>query len=177
MKLRRLFTITALSASLMGCATEKNTAHRPWNYGITSLDWEGYQKVYVPFLKASKLQYISPTEEKDYWQTPAETEKLRSGVCRDFAIYLNQLWKAEGLDGQLVVGHFQASKTNQWHAWNRVVWGGEKYIVDSTNKVFIKEKDKAPGVYIERDYPLHKCGFVPMVLREMNLGVPSLNIR
>lgn len=45
------------------------------------------------------------TDEKDYWQTPAETEERKTGDCEDYAIYrLYGLWRRGFPGAELVVG-------------------------------------------------------------------------
>lgn len=67
----------------------------------------------------------------DTWQSPRETAELRTGLCRDFAIYaIARTWALCGglpppAEIVLVLGHVsvQGERDDAWHAWVELVPG------------------------------------------------------
>jgi predicted transglutaminase-like cysteine proteinase len=82
---------------------------------------------------AANIDYKSDEEQwgEDYWQTPEETLRLRTGDCEDFSILLCSLLRAYGLDAEQVFvalgddgqgeGHaFVIEDWNQNGDWQRI---------------------------------------------------------
>lgn len=162
-----LFT-TALFA---GCSTIVNNDYvNP----LVNLDWEGYQKVYLPYSKARQIRYFPEKKDEDYWQTPEETERLKTGDCEDFAIYLNHLWKKEGLQGKLVLG-IPRRRSDKRHAWNEINWKNETYLADAASGVFIRKKDKSTNYYIEIDMSPYYSKLVSEALRESKINFSTID--
>lgn len=173
--MRKFLSLAAAALLLTGCATVKNITNvkkRSWNCGVESLDLEGYQKVYLPYVKAASIRFLPEGGREDYWQTPEETERLGTGDCEDFGIYLNHLWNKNELLGRVVIGHALKKEPKKWHVWNEINWKGEDYLVDASWKVFIKKKDKRPEVYIEDKWPNSLDKFTNLALRELSIGLP-----
>lgn len=161
MKFARIIPLISL-VILAGCSTIKdNCRFNP----LTNLDWEGYQKIYLPYLKAKQIKYLAEPRGEDYWQTPEETENLKTGDCEDFAIYLNNLWKKEGLQGRLILG-IPRRRSDKRHAWNEIDWRNETYLVDAISSVFIRKKDKSINYYLETDFAPYYPRLVSEILRE-----------
>jgi len=77
-----------------------------------------------------KVRYQPEPEGKDYWQLPEESERLGTGDCEDFAIWLYAKMKREGVNNvRLCIGKFH-SDADQMHAW--VLWftEGRTFILD-----------------------------------------------
>jgi len=113
--------------SLVGCATDRfmNSFH-----------------------KACSIEYKAEEVPNDYWQTPKETKKLKTGDCEDKAFYLQDLLKKEGIKTREVFG-MRTLSDRQMHSWLEYELKGKTYIVDPTFG-FIGKKDTKPmTVYVE----------------------------
>jgi len=90
---------------------------------FTNDDWIGFHSSY-PFL------YI-----RDYWQTPAETQKRKKGDCEDHAIYMSEQLEKYNVPNRVVVGLAQKGKLTSAHIWGEIEENGETYIVDLSGYV------------------------------------------
>lgn len=100
-----------------------------------------------------KVKAIQPIPDyRDYWQTPRETEKWKTGDCEDKAFYLNKMLKEKGIESRVVFGLQHEWILRPWHVWVEYKLDGETFILDPINQninVRINKKDKMPQRYLE----------------------------
>ena len=133
--------ILLLTLLISGCETTKNSYSK-----INEMPY-----VKECFQKAKKIKYKH--EEGDYWQLPAETEKLKTGDCEDSAFYLQYLLIKKSVNSKIVIGYTMSSnplkeleEKSSLHAWNEVEINGEMYVADATSGYFEK-KTKHKGMH------------------------------
>ena len=101
------------------------------------------------FYVARSFRYASDGQ-RDYWQSPSETEARRAGDCEDKAIWLYSRLKENGfVDVRLVVGKYrQMDRIN--HVWITCSDpSGTSYILDpAKQKRPWREGNFATGLYI-----------------------------
>lgn len=108
------------------------------------------EKAYVAkcFAKAREIKYVAD-KEGEYWQTPSETEKLKTGDCEDQSFYLHYLLSLKDIQSKVVVGLTSTDNARKelekegatLHAWNEVVIDGEPYVLDVTSNTFRKKSN------------------------------------
>ena len=99
------------------------------------------------FRKASSIRYVGE-KGLDYWQTPEETERLRTGDCEDLAIYLQKLLYKESRKSQVEFGFANRLNFLSKHAWVEMKINGEEYILDPALKIAWKRKEIS-GTFFE----------------------------
>lgn len=82
---------------------------------------------------------------KDHWQIPSVSKRLRTGDCEDFAIWVYAKMLENGMTNvRLVIG----DHINTRHAWLNWYYKGEIYIIDPTiSKDVLKVSDHPHGYY------------------------------
>jgi len=83
--------------------------------------------------ESRKIEYRDE-KDKDYWQTPSETEKIGSGDCEDKAFYLNHLLKNKGVKSRIVFGLLESNRPYM-HAWNEIDISNQTYLIDTSSKI------------------------------------------
>lgn len=109
---------------------------------------ENYMKC---FEKACEIEYISPFDNNDEWQTPKQTAERKKGDCKAKAFYLHSLLKKEGIYSRVVFGYMNNNFDNG-HAWVEIDYNGKTLILDSYSKKIHRKRDfiKIPNYdYIE----------------------------
>lgn len=64
-----------------------------------------------------------------YLPSPDETLSTRKGICFDYAALMACMLRAQGIPTQLVIGYMNGKS---YHAWNKVLIGGEWRLYDAT---------------------------------------------
>lgn len=82
-----------------------------------------------------RIKYKS--EDEDYWQMPWETDKLGTGDCEDYAIYLYDQLNRNGIKSEIVVGKMTGANDEGFHAWIEYKDNGESIILDPTSNLKI----------------------------------------
>lgn len=82
-----------------------------------------------------RVKYKS--EDEDYWQMPWETDKLGTGDCEDYAIYLYDQLNRNGIKSEIVVGKMTGANDEGFHAWIEYKDNGESIILDPTSNLKI----------------------------------------
>lgn len=153
--MRSLVTLILSSAILTGCSAPK----LPSDIRLGSLDSSLIQSLNLSeeeisreklafesaWKKATDIEYAGL---ENYWQNPLETEALNQGLCKDISIYLDYLLRKEGIESRVVFGKTKKNNEN-YHPWNEVILGGEKYLVDPTHKSRMLMKEIEKDTYIE----------------------------
>jgi hypothetical protein len=70
------------------------------------------------------------TEDYDIWQTAPETEKLGTGDCEDYSIYLADWLTSCGFEARVVIGDYG---NKGGHAWVTVRLDGNCYLLECTD--------------------------------------------
>ncbi len=97
------------------------------NIALLTPDW-----VAIRDWVGNKIQYRSDSEiynEREYWQFSNETIQLETGDCEDFSILLCSLLRSNGWESSsvhVIIGE----KSNQHHAWVRLIWEGTQYNIE-----------------------------------------------
>jgi hypothetical protein len=127
--------LVALTALLAG-ATSCNRVHTK-----NDLFWGA-------FFRAHDIKYKE--DKREYWQTPEETKRLRTGDCEDkIILFLDELAK-NGMKGRLIIG-LRRIDAKEYHVWCEVKQEGKIYIADPTNFLFLPKSWEGFGEveYIE----------------------------
>ena len=64
-----------------------------------------------------------------YLPNPDQTLRTRKGICFDYAALMASMLRAQGIPTQLVIGYVNGKS---YHAWNKVLIGGEWRLYDAT---------------------------------------------
>jgi hypothetical protein len=70
---------------------------------------------------------------REFWQTPYETDSLKSGDCEDKTFFTYSLLKNKGLDVKIVWGKLNNTST-VGHFWLEYKIGKEGYIIETASK-------------------------------------------
>ena len=92
------------------------------------------ENLWLAFFRAHDIRY---KEDKiEYWQTPDETRRFKTGDCEDkIRLFLDELAK-NGMKGRLIIG-VRRIDAKEYHAWGEVANEGKMYIADPTNFLFL----------------------------------------
>jgi hypothetical protein len=119
---------------------------------------EGDDNMMKYFAKVAKIKYVNDDKahgKSDYWQTPEETERLGTGDCEDYALYLYDLLKKDGYNPYLVLGKGSTSAPYN-HAWLEMQIDdnpdddkeGEWYVVDPQAGAIYRAKNLDNDRYV-----------------------------
>ena len=102
------------------------------------------------FDKAKSFRYLKDRHDRDYWQTPQETESSWTGDCEDKSLWLFAQLKMNGFNqARLVIGRLDGSSRGL-HVWVALMDenGAPLYILDPTlQKRIWKITDFSAGEY------------------------------
>ena len=127
---------------LSGCYVQY---HQPFSTFAESKRPE-WDRAMAAFHKSSEVKYDD--KETGNWQTPNETETLKTGDCKAHAVHLQYLLNKEKISNRIVVGKMHEGDLT-YHAWNEVVIDTAVYVADSTNS-YLRQKKYIPKTkYIE----------------------------
>jgi predicted transglutaminase-like cysteine proteinase len=161
--MRKGLALLLLSLSSCSPSLHSYNIDRPSPFSVTE-----YSKFNSVFEQVSKLEYKREAAGEDYWQTEAETDKLGTGDCEDYAISLMTKLTRQGILCDMRVGKFHESDQEN-HAWNRVNLEGKEYIVDAVMKG-IFPINRIPSSYYREERDLN---FVKHFNRKMIDAVSS----
>lgn len=128
-----------VSVSCSACGTHMT----PWIEDRTGkLHWPtAFVKPFAPFATSNpflawqwvneRVAYDHPKADRDLpgWQWPAETARMRSGVCRDTALLLAAWLRALGKQAYVVTGLAHGAP----HAWVVLEQGGTRYLLETAH--------------------------------------------
>jgi hypothetical protein len=83
---------------------------------------------------------------KEYWQTPEETYKLKTGDCEDFCILLLYILQSKL---NIEVSYFVAVKDLVWKAGHALVYLDGIYLTSEGNFSYVDENTSKKGIYID----------------------------
>lgn len=87
-------------------------------------------------------------DPEDYWQSPRETQQWGYGDCEDKAIFLHQLLRDAGIDGDVVFGVTNWDEAERLHSWVEILVSGETYVLDPTQGFLGRRSSIAPGCHV-----------------------------
>lgn len=117
-------------------------SNRPTDAPGETLDAHEHLSVLDCFDQAAQITYRS--EERDYWQSPAETLLRGEGDCEDKALYLQDLLRQRGIDSEVVFGVEDSLASEGMHAWVELMVDGQRYVLDPTNG-FVARRESLSG--------------------------------
>lgn len=102
--------------------------------------------------EASRIEGKVEKEGEDYWQTPEETLRLKTGDCEDKALLLRRFLSEKSIETEFAFGsRFPDSK--KWHAWLEYVDSGKDiWILDPDCGLAVKRSSLKEGSYVRAEY-------------------------
>ncbi len=98
-----------------------------------------------------KINYVNDREKYpgliDYWQTPKETDSLKTGDCEDKSIYLYSLLNKKGIKTSLAYGSLYKLNDEHKHIWLEYSIDGKDYAIECSKFEGIYEKTLASSKY------------------------------
>lgn len=106
------------------------------------------------FADVCRIENKKEKDGEDYWQTPGETLRLKTGDCEDKDFLLKSLLFRQGIKTEVVFGLLD-EYSEEGHTW--IEYGdrkGELWILDPVYKVIVAKKSVGNKTYIERQLSL-----------------------
>ena len=129
--------LVLLVSSLTGCTSTLENYERPNPFENLPVQSQSEtDRFNEAYFRAIKIRYCG----SDRWQSPQETERLGTGMCKDIAVYLEYLLEKEKITARIVFGKVH-KKSKNYHAWNEVFVDGRCYIVDATYKITLPKEE------------------------------------
>jgi hypothetical protein len=117
------------------------------------------------FTVSDSIKYMGDIDRwgiGDLWQTPRETDSLKTGDCEDKAIRLFYESKKKGLDLKLCWGKLNSSH-RMGHLWNEYEIGDSTYIIETASR--------KGGKIIKKDTIDTKKSYIMGTLSQRNQNV------
>ena len=140
-------------ASLQECYIGSTFNKRKLYHLTRPQEFSNYKQFQEVLGKLSEITYKQEFQDEDYWQTPKETERLKTGDCEDLSIYVSELLSQRGIINKKVLGR-KNNFRETYHSWVEFKQGKKWYILETTTGEIFNERH--PFEYIESEKDLTK---------------------